>query len=98
MEAEVIKGRLESEGIPAIIRREAIAGIYGLTSVGLAAAKVLVPAPLAERALALLEDSFVDDEAGASERENGAHIDVHNNIHSGARTDQEPIYGVNDHE
>lgn len=56
MEAQVVKGRLESEGIPALIRGEALAAIYGLTAGNLAAARVLVPAPLADKALALLFD------------------------------------------
>ena len=65
MEAYVVKGRLESEGIPAIIRGEALGVIYGLTAGNLAAAKVLVPALLAEKALdVLLMDgaSFEDAE------------------------------------
>ena len=56
MEAEIVKGRLESENIPAYIRRDAIGGIYGLTVGGLAKADVLVPAPLAEKAAALLDE------------------------------------------
>ena len=51
MEAQVVKGRLESEEIPAFIRGEALGAIYGLTAVGLARADVLVPAPLATKAL-----------------------------------------------
>ena len=47
---------MESEGIPALIRGEALATIYGLTAGNLAVAKVLVPAPLADKALALLFD------------------------------------------
>lgn len=54
MEAEIVAGRLHAEGIPAIIRGEALGTIYGLTTGSLAAANVLVPAPLAEQALALL--------------------------------------------
>ena len=54
MEAQVVKGRLESEDIPAIIQGEALGAIYGLTSGSLAEAVVLVPAPLAEKAEALL--------------------------------------------
>ncbi len=54
MEAEIVRGRLESEQIPAYIRRDAVGGIYGLTVGGLAKADVLVPAPLAEKAIALL--------------------------------------------
>ncbi len=70
MEAHVVKGRLESEGIPAFIRGEALAAIYGLTAGNLAAAKVLVPAPLAEKALDVL---FADDGSlDGAEEESGA--------------------------
>lgn len=55
MEAQVIKGRLESEGIPAIIRGEALGAIYGLTTGSLAQTAVLVPAPLAEKAQLILQ-------------------------------------------
>src|SRR5688500_2006332 len=51
MEAEIVAGRLRSEGIPAITRGEILGAIYGLTTGSLAAANVLVPAPLAEKAL-----------------------------------------------
>ena len=55
MEAQIVKGRLESEGIPAIIRGEALGAIYGLTTGALAESAVLVPAALAEKAEALLQ-------------------------------------------
>jgi hypothetical protein len=67
LEAQVVKGRLASEGIPALIRGEALGAIYGLTTGGLAAADVLVPAPLAEKALALLNDEEPWDEEEADE-------------------------------
>lgn len=54
MEAQVIKGRLASEGIPAIIRGETLGAIYGLTTGTLAQTAILVPAPLAEKAELLL--------------------------------------------
>jgi hypothetical protein len=54
MEAQVVKARLESEDIPAFIRSEAAGAIYGLTAGSLARADVLVPAPLAEKAVELL--------------------------------------------
>jgi hypothetical protein len=54
LEAEIVAGRLQSEGIPAFIRGEALGPIYGLTTGGLAASVVLVPAPLAEKALDIL--------------------------------------------
>ncbi len=63
MEAHVVKGRLESEGIPALIRGEALATIYGLTAGNLATAKVLVPAPLAEKALDILFADELDEDA-----------------------------------
>lgn len=67
MEAEIVAGRLHSEGIPAIIRGESLGTIYGLTTGSLAAATVLVPAPLAERALALLAHSVEWDESESAE-------------------------------
>lgn len=54
MEAHVVRGRLESEEIPAIISGEALGAIYGLTTGHLAVVKVLVPAPLADKAFELL--------------------------------------------
>lgn len=62
MEAEIVAGRLQSEGIPAIIRGEALGAIYGLTTGTLAAANVLVPALLAEKALAILTSSVEWDD------------------------------------
>lgn len=68
MEAEIVKGRLEADGIPAIIRSEALGQIYGLTTGGLAAADVLVPASLADRAIELLaSDSAIDEGSGESD-------------------------------
>lgn len=54
LEAEIVAGRLQSEGIPALIQAEALGAIYGLTTGSLAAATVLVPAPLADKALEIL--------------------------------------------
>ncbi len=59
MEAQVVKGRLMSEGIPAIVRGESLGTIYGLTAGKLASADVLVPAPLADTARQIL-DTEVD--------------------------------------
>ena len=63
MEAEIVAGRLHSEGIPAIIRGEALGTIYGLTTGTLAAATVLVPAALADKAVELLANAVEWDEA-----------------------------------
>jgi len=53
-EGDVVRGRLESEGIPAVLRGEAVGSIYGLTTGPLAQVEVVVPAPLADRARELL--------------------------------------------
>jgi hypothetical protein len=63
MEAQVVKGRLQSEGIPAFIRTEALGVIYGLTAGNLARAEVLVPGPLASQAVDLLGDESGGEEA-----------------------------------
>lgn len=69
LEAQVVKGRLESEGIPAIVRGEALGTIYGLTTGGLAVTDVLVPAALAQRALEVLgvEEVEPGEESDAGE-------------------------------
>jgi hypothetical protein len=53
-EAEIVKGRLECEGVPSIFRYEAAGVIYGLTVDGLGQVKVQVPSHLAERARVIL--------------------------------------------
>ncbi|MCB0075011.1 MAG: DUF2007 domain-containing protein [Caldilineaceae bacterium] len=88
LEAQIVKGRLESEGIPAIIRGEAIGSIYGLTTGSLAATDVLVPAPLAEKAIDILskpvewdEDAFDEpafddvDDAGDAASHNDSELE-----------------------
>ncbi len=61
LEGEVIRGRLESEGIPAVLKGEALGRVYGMTVGPLAQVEVLVPAPLVQRALDLLSE-VVDQE------------------------------------
>ena len=56
LEAEIIKGHLESEGIPAILRYEAAGLIYGLTIDGLGQVEVQVPHSLAHHAREILTD------------------------------------------
>ncbi len=67
MEAQVVKGRLESEGIPAIIRGEALGAIYGLTVGTLAETSVLVPAALVDKAEAILYGDGDIDEIAVDE-------------------------------
>jgi hypothetical protein len=53
-EAEIVKGRLNCEDIPAILRYEAAGVIYGLTVDGLGQVEVRVPNHLAQRAREIL--------------------------------------------
>jgi hypothetical protein len=54
LEAEIIKGRLESEGIPVLLRYESAGLVYGITIDGLGEVKVMVPRDLAEEAKEIL--------------------------------------------
>jgi len=54
MEAQIIKGRLESEGIPVLLSYESAGLVYGLTVNGLGEVKIMVPERLAEEAREIL--------------------------------------------
>lgn len=54
MEAQIIKGRLESEGIPTLLSYESASLVYGLTIDGLGEVKIMVPAHLAKEAKEIL--------------------------------------------
>jgi hypothetical protein len=53
--AEVVKGRLESAGIPAILKYESLGRVYGLTIDGLGAVHVLVHREREQEARELLK-------------------------------------------
>jgi hypothetical protein len=55
MEAQIIKGRLESEGIPVLLSYESAGLIYGLTIDGLGEVRIMVPEHLAGEARDILE-------------------------------------------
>ena len=54
-EAEIVKGRLENEGIPAVLRYESAGIVYGLTIDGLGQVEVQVPSSLAQLAREILD-------------------------------------------
>jgi len=54
MEAQIIKGRLESEGIPVLLSYESAGLVYGITVDGLGEVKIMVPKALAKEAKELL--------------------------------------------
>jgi len=55
LEAQVIKGLLESNGIPCLLRGEAARTIYGLTVNGIGEVKIMVWESMAEQARKLIE-------------------------------------------
>jgi hypothetical protein len=56
-EAHIVKGRLETEGIPVMLRYESAGVVYGLTVDGLGEVKVLVPSAFADQAKAILSNA-----------------------------------------
>jgi len=67
MEAQIIKGRLESEGIPVLLSYESAGLVYGITIDGLGEVKVMVPKRLAEEAKEILGvGEFAKGEEGGS--------------------------------
>jgi hypothetical protein len=56
-EAEIVRGRLEIEGILALLKYESIGSVYGLTVDGLGQVEVQVPAKYAKQAREIIESS-----------------------------------------
>ena len=65
--AEIIKGRLESEGIPVYIQYDAAGKIYGIISDGLGEVKLLVPKEHYEDAIRILNDNEISPEHNKAE-------------------------------
>lgn len=61
-QANIISGRIESEGIPTRLKYEAAGSIYAITIDGLGAVRILVPAGCGERAKELLSRSYGEEE------------------------------------
>ncbi|MCA1553547.1 MAG: DUF2007 domain-containing protein [Chloroflexi bacterium] len=57
MEAEVVRGRLDAEHIPALIVYESVGQTFGITVDGLGQVQVKVPAPFADEARQILTDA-----------------------------------------
>lgn len=53
-EAQIIKGRLENEGIPVLLQYESAGIVYGITIDGLGQVKIQVPSSLAQNAKDIL--------------------------------------------
>lgn len=55
--AEIVKGKLESEGIPVYMEYDSAGKIYGIICDGLGEVKLLVPKEYAEEAKHLINES-----------------------------------------
>ena len=55
LEAEVMKSRLESEGIPVLLQYDSASIVFGITVDGLGKVNILVPANLAQEARSILQ-------------------------------------------
>jgi len=60
--AKIVAGRLETEGIPVKLRYEAVGVIYGLTLDGLGEVRIMVPSSYLKRAREALAESYEDDD------------------------------------
>lgn len=60
-EAQIIRARLENEGIPAALSYESASIVYGLTIDGLGEVRILVPEAHYEQARAVLADTVPVD-------------------------------------
>ncbi len=60
--AKIVAGRLETEGIPVKLRYEAVGVIYGLTLDGLGEVRVMVPSSYLKMALDVLAESYEEDD------------------------------------
>lgn len=67
--AEVVRAKLESAGIPVLLKYEAIGQIIGLTVDGLGRVDVLVPEEYADDANYLLQEEASDTEEDSSPSE-----------------------------
>jgi YD repeat-containing protein len=68
-QANIITGRLETEGIPTRLKYEAAGAIYGITINGLGEVKILVPAEDLVRAGAILNRSYDEQDLDWEETE-----------------------------
>ena len=60
--ANIVAGRLETEGIPVTFHYEAVGAIYGLTIDGLGKVEVMVPAEQVKQALTVLADRYEEED------------------------------------
>ena len=67
-EAQIVKGRLEAEGIPVMLKYESLGLVYGFTIDGLGQVKIQVPASLAQKANEILETDETNSTTGPADQ------------------------------
>jgi hypothetical protein len=67
LQAEIIKGKLEVNDIPALLEYESLGPVMGLTVDGLGQVRVMVPEDKVEMARALIEEVEADDDTPSDE-------------------------------
>ncbi len=66
LQAQVLKSKLESAGIPVLLSYESAGLIFGVTVDGLGAVRVQVPEEMAEEARSLIGEESAEDGAEGS--------------------------------
>ena len=61
IQAEILRGLLESQGIPVWLNQEGAGKAYGITLPALGSVQILVPSDVEERALELLNAYYADE-------------------------------------
>ena len=64
IEAQIIKGRLENEGIPVLLSYDSSSLVFGFTVDGLGEVKIMVPERFAEQAREILRVKYNELEIG----------------------------------
>jgi hypothetical protein len=64
IEAQIIKGRLENEGIPVLLSYDSSSLVFGFTIDGLGEVKIMVPEGFAEQAREILRVKYNELEIG----------------------------------
>jgi hypothetical protein len=91
-EAEVMRSKLESAGIPCLLQRESAGAVIGITIGPLGEVRVLVPEPLADRAVELLSEDVEDlgEDVSEGEEDQDAAADVDSPDDQNADTSTHP--------
>jgi len=69
MEANIVKGMLESEGIPVALQYDSSSIVFGISIDSLGAVNILVPPEMAEKALSVIKAAEAEGAEGAEEAE-----------------------------